>query len=194
MGAIGVYFNAVEASETPVGPFGLGILAWGFILFAGASASVIGQLWWRIYTTEESYKYSLSLDGLKLVQDDEIIRFMLEMSNALDKPLDYKFDGDRYYVEINGIREISHDRGLKGTVLSGRSPGTYRLPEVLKPDNYPCSMLIHFEIIYGHPKRALFRQIREIDVNLFGSKQKVGFNYVYRSEEYKRLRKKLFAF
>ena len=195
MGAIGVYFDIIEASQTPIGPLGLSILAWGFILFAVTSVSVIVQLWWHIHKMEESYKYSLSLNELKLLQDNKIIRFILEMSNALpDKPLDYKFDGDRYYVEINGIRRISHDKGLKGTILSGGKSTSYKLPEMSKPDNYPCNILIHYEIIYGYPKRTLFRQIREIKVELSGSKQKVAFTYVYGKEEYKRLRNKFFIF
>lgn len=93
------------------------------------------------------------------------------MSNVLpDKPLDYKFDGDRYYLAINGIQQILRDKGLKGTTLSGGKSTSYKLPEILKPDNYPCNILIHYEIIYGYPKRTLFRQIREIKVELSGSK------------------------
>lgn len=62
MGAIGVYFDIIKASQTTVGPLGLSILAWGFIFFAITSVTVIVQLWWHIHKMEESYKYSLSLD------------------------------------------------------------------------------------------------------------------------------------
>ena len=193
IGVIGVYFD-VQASQMPIGLFGLSILAWGFILLAVTSVSVIGQLWWHISKTDESYKYSLSLNDLKLLQDDRIIRFTLEISNAIDKPLGYEFDGDKYYVEINGIRQLSEDKGLKRTILSRKERGAYRLPEMSKPDNYPCSILIHCEFIYGYPERASFRQIREMEVHLFGSRQKAEFNYVFREPEYRRLRSKFRIF
>ena len=54
MQAFGVYFDIIEASKTPVGPFGLSLLIWGIILFDIFAISVIVQLWWHIHKLEKA--------------------------------------------------------------------------------------------------------------------------------------------
>jgi len=52
MEVVGIYFDVVQATQTPRGPFGLSVFVWGAILFTIASVSIIAQLWWHIYRTE----------------------------------------------------------------------------------------------------------------------------------------------
>lgn len=63
MEIFGIYFDVVQASQAPKGPFGLSILAWGVILFTVASVSIIAQLWWHIYKGE--HRVSSVIKGLK---------------------------------------------------------------------------------------------------------------------------------
>ncbi len=74
MEVIGIYFDVVQASQTPKGPFGLSIFVWGVILFTIASISIITQLWWHIYNTEhrvnsvikelKAYKFTVNNNNL----------------------------------------------------------------------------------------------------------------------------------
>jgi len=63
MGIVGIYFNYKQAEIIPKGPFGLNLLAWGFILFFIASMMTIIPLHLAIYKKE--HPISTTLKRLK---------------------------------------------------------------------------------------------------------------------------------
>ena len=169
MQIIGIYFAVTQASQTPVGPFGLSILIWGVILFTIVSISVIFQLWRCINAIEQSYKFALSLDVLNCGMKKGGIDFELVLSNTLlDKPLSYKVALSKSYVEINGNKQTQSDKGIKGAVIPPGKSSTFRLGIFNTHSNYPYKGLLHYEIAYGPPDELLFHRITELNLYIAG--------------------------
>jgi len=179
MQGFGLYFDIVQVTETPEGPFGISILGWGVILFTVFSISVIAQLWWHIRGIEDSYQYALSFDGLKLVLPDGIIQVALELSNTLDKVVEYRFDCERFNIDIGGNRPIQPRFGNTEAIIPRNKPSEYRLPGVHLPGSFPCKGVLHYELTYGPPKKPLYRQIREmnLDFNTVGEQMKITWTF-----------------
>ena len=89
MQAVGVYFDIVQASQSPK-LLGLSILVWGVILFTLFSVSVIAQLWYHINKTEGSYAYALTteIDESSISTKGGILQLALRFTNTLDRLLE----------------------------------------------------------------------------------------------------------
>ncbi len=167
MQAFGVYFDVVQATLTPKGPFGWSILVWGVILFTIASISVIAQLWWYIHQLEGSYRYALSFDGLEIRVNPQQLVISLKLSNTLDKPLGYNIDTNRTVIELDGQAPITQGYANTGAVIAKLKGTTFSLPHLPLPTNNPSHGKLHYELQYGLPGRPSFKQVREIELEVW---------------------------
>ncbi|MFC1904143.1 hypothetical protein ACFLXT_00015 [Chloroflexota bacterium] len=182
MQALGVYFDIIQATQTPNGPFGLSILVWGVILFTLTSISIIAQLWWYIHKTEGSYEYALSFDEIACSSSKpQTLRIMLKFSNTLDKPMGYKIDVDSTYIKIGDEQSAKLQNNIAEGVISKFKTEQRFLPEIRLPESYPCQGTLHCELLYGIPDKLSFRQVREWSVEIngaLGTSQGLDFDFV----------------
>ena len=192
MQVFGAYFDISQAAQTPTGPFGLSILIWGVIIFTIVSISVITQLWWHIHKTESSYAYALSFDGISLeVKPNTLeIQTIMQLSNTLDLPLEYRFDVDKTYVKIDGETSKKLEHGNAGAVIPRLKPEQRFLPKLHHPNSYPCQGNIHCELLYGAPGKLSFWQKKEWDLELvLDSERNLVTTFTIKHEEDKPLKK-----
>ncbi len=191
MQALGVYFDIVQATQTPKF-WGLSILVWGVILFTVFAISVIAQLWHHIHETENAYHHALSLDeDMYTDWEDKTLTLGLIFSNAINKPIGYEFIADKTYIEIKDTPRVFLQSGGYDVIPIGKS-NTILLPEIALPEHYPCDGILHYELVYGYPDKALFKQVREqsLKIKLFLSPHKeikvVGESKFYKDEPIKK--------
>ena len=192
LGIVGIYFDVIQASQTPTGPFGLlSILTWGFILFTAVSISIIAQLWWHIHQIENSYTYALSLDGFDAFHGPTGNYLSVKMSNITDKPVQYQIDPTDIFIRVGG-KCLPQPEGLPktGGIISKSNPFDFILPYEIKPILQAGEASLHFESIYGPPGKFLFRQIRELHLRLNASSaNKIRISYTQSLSETKPFKK-----
>ena len=115
---------------------------------------------------EKLYSNALSLVGVRLQSDEEYMQIVLILSNVLDRPIEYKVDIDNSYTKIDGNRQQRIERGMSATQIVGKEKSGYQLPRFRLPKSFPCNAIAHYEILCGPPQKSIFRQIRELSVDI----------------------------
>ncbi len=161
MQAFGVYFDIIQATQTPK-LWDLSILVWGVIFFTVFSVSVIAQLWYHIHKMEGSYAYALAaeIDESSVSTKGGILQLALIFSNMLDRPLGYKVDGENTYFKIgNEITETLRSNIMGGVIVKGK-PERRLLSGVKYHENFPYQGILRCEVLYGAPGKLSFKQVR----------------------------------
>lgn len=167
-GLSGFVMEIIGIISNPMGPFGLSILAWGAILFTIWALSVIAQLGWHIHKTENSYIHTLSFDDLVSFPNlqSRHIRYALLFSNTSDKPIEYRIDLNKTYLEIDGKRPTQLQYDSTGGIIQKLKSTKFLLPEVPFPNQLPAQGILHFELDYGSPHNLKFQKIKEVNIEL----------------------------
>jgi len=136
----------------------------GFMAFAGVMVWMIVDRQRKINEFEDSYAYALSFDGLNITPVGEMIDLGLNLSNTLEKPIEYIVEN--IYLEIGESRLPNFQYKNRGQVISGRKSGLFQFPAFKTPNSIPCKGLLRYELVYGRPGKPMFRQIRELELTL----------------------------
>ena len=115
---------------------------------------------------KELYRNALSLVGVSLRSDEEYMQIVLELSKVPDRPIEYKVDFDNSYTKIDGNRQQQIESGMSATKIVGKEPSYFQLPRFMLPKSFPCNAIVHYEILCGPPQKSIFRQIRELNVDI----------------------------
>jgi hypothetical protein len=165
-GLSGLVMEIIGIISNPIGPFGLSLLAWGAILVTTCSISIIFQLWFYIHKIDNSCAYTLSFDKLESFPNfqGKNLQLALLFSNVSDRPIEYRLDRSKTYLEMDGKRvtELKYD-SISGIILKQKS-AKFILPGIPLPKKYPTQGILHYEVEYGRPNRLRFRQSKEFDL------------------------------
>ena len=118
------------------------------------------------YEAKELYRNALSLVGVSLRSDEKYMQIVLKLSKVIDRPIEYKVDIDNSYTEIDGNRQQQIDSGMSATTMVSKKPSYFQLPRFILPKSFPCNAIVHYEILCGKPQKSIFRQIRELNLNI----------------------------
>lgn len=118
------------------------------------------------YEAKELYRNALSLVGVSLRSDKEYMQIVIELSNNLDEPIEYKVDIDNSYTIIDENRQQQIDSGMSATTMVSKKPSYFQLPRFILPKSFPCNAIVHYEILCGKPQKSIFRKIRELNLNI----------------------------
>ncbi len=139
----------------------------GFLTFGILVSLIIYTKQRRINQLEEQFEYSLSFDGLDLRPVGEMLEIGLELTNTIEKPIEYIVE--KYYLEIDGNRLPDCRYKNRGQVIPSKKPTLFKFPALKMPNNIPCKGLLRYELIYGRPGKLIFRQIREMELTVRSS-------------------------
>jgi len=115
---------------------------------------------------KELYLHGISLVGVGLRSDKEYLQIVMELSNGIEKPIEYKFDRDNCYTTIAGNRQRQSDGGMSGTTIHSKDRGWFNMPRFILPKSFPCKGIVHYEMLYGPLKKPIFRRVSEIYVDI----------------------------
>lgn len=158
-----IYFpNSNQTSEGDWFPFIVGIVSVFaiFVLVAGI------KLQYKLYKTENEYHYALSLDnetGVNWI--DKTLSIDLSFSNALNKPIGFQFIHDKTYIELDGIPRVFLKPSNRD-IIRAKKTVIIQFPKTDVPNKFPCKGILHYELIYGLPEKALFKQVKEYDTEV----------------------------
>lgn len=142
--------------------------------------------------TKGLYLKAISLVGMGLRSDKEYLQIIVELSNGLDKIIDYRFDLDNCYTTIEGNRQGQSDGDMKGTTINGKSTSLFNMPRFVLPKSFPCKCIVHYEMLYGPVEKPLFRRVSEVYVDIGykieGSNLEI-MNWVIQKEDDKAIEK-----
>jgi hypothetical protein len=162
----GIYFSILQIANEPKGPFGWSILVWGVILFTVVAISVIVQFWWRIHKIEDSYYYALSFDGPNILPNSLDGNLAVKLSNGIDKPIEYKIDMEKTYVNTDDKISFGKEYPSVGAILTKSKNSDFTLPFKIFPIMKAKNNIFHLEVLYGRPGKLSFRQIREMNLTI----------------------------
>ncbi len=162
MQALGIYFDITQASQAPTLLFGWSILVWGVMLFTITSLSIIIQLWWRLQKYENAYEYALTTDKVKLELSPNTNNYgvIVEVINSINRPMFYKLDTR---LDMYGQKPVIDSDG--GIIVANQT-GQFGCFDIDTPKNFPSTGILYCELLYGPPKKLIFKQITEYDVLL----------------------------
>ncbi len=123
------------------------------------------KLQFRLNSIDNVYEHVLSLDGMDIMKDFNVLRFSLEFSNAIHRPVKYEFIPDKVSVKI-GESNSTLMQPCPAATISANKKSMTLLSEIGSPVAYPCEAVLHYELYYGHTKRYLFRQVREYSIGI----------------------------
>ena len=118
---------------------------------------------------KELYRHALSLVGVSLLSDEKYMQIVLKLSKVIDRPIEYKVDCDNSYTKIDGNRQQQIESGMSATQIVGKEPSYFQLPRFMLPKSFPCNAIVHYEILCGPPQKSVFRQVRELNVDIYYS-------------------------
>ncbi|MFC2033886.1 hypothetical protein ACFLTT_00580 [Chloroflexota bacterium] len=136
----------------------------GFIAFFIVIASIIIDKQREINKLENSYEYVLFFNGLIVNPVGEMLEVDLNLTNTHEKAIEYIVES--IYLEIGGNCILDSQYRNRGQVISGKQSGVFKYPAVRIPNSIPCEGLLRYELIYGRPKKPMFRQIKEMKLTL----------------------------
>lgn len=151
----------------------------------------------KLDSFKSAYKYALSLDNVEIVYDPKPsqLRMLLRLSNTLDKPLEYKVDTTKTYIELEGRTTTFLANVEIGTVIPRLKSSTIYLPSLPLPVTNPSIVKLHYELLYGLPGKPLFRQVKDLElsikqVNISPNRISVNLNYIYKFEDDEPIKKR----
>lgn len=112
------------------------------------------------------YRNALSLVGMRLQSDKEYMQIVVKLSKVPDRPIEYKVDLDNSYTKIDGNRQQQTDSGMSATQIVGKEPSYFQLPRFVLPKSFRYNAIVHYEILCGPPQKSIFRQTRELNVDI----------------------------
>jgi hypothetical protein len=115
---------------------------------------------------QNSYAYALSLDSIDAHPDPTGNYITLNLSNNLEKPIEFEMDWTKTYVEINGKRLPKHAERNTGAIITKSKPLPWVLPYNFEEISQARKVVIHYELKYGNPGNFLYRQIRELNLHI----------------------------
>ena len=125
------------------------------------------KLQFRFDKIENSYAYSLSLDDLDIERRLNKLYISLKLSNTLDRPLEFQMDQTAISIEVDGKKpNTSQQDKIIHTVLPPKKSTKIHCPGLPIPTRNPSLGKLYYELVYGLPNKPLFRQIRELELEV----------------------------
>ena len=113
-----------------------------------------------------SYAYALSLDTISAHPHHTGHYIALNLSNNIEKPIEFEMDWDKTYVKINGKRLPKHKNHNTGAIIIKSKPLCWVLPYSFEEISQARKIVLHYELRYGNPGNFLFWQMRELDLHI----------------------------
>jgi len=161
MQGIGLYFDVTQTAQTPQGPWGISILAWGSLLFGIFAISTIGQLWCHIRKYEEIYEYALSFKGVVMSLAHDHLQISLLFKNTIDKPLAYQVSSQDSYTVVDG--KCSKNDPNPISIISAGDLSEFRFAPLEDPKHSPITVKVVYKLVYGSPNKMKFREGKEME-------------------------------
>ncbi|MBI4202428.1 MAG: hypothetical protein HY532_04860 [Chloroflexi bacterium] len=171
MVAVGVYYDAVNATPVFEGPFGLSILSLGAAFMGLSAALLIVQLRRRIQAFEESYQYGLWLEELILTPTNDNLQLSMKLTNSLEAPIEYKLNTSNFHLEVAGNTPNHMAFDTDGNIVPSKRYDVLLCRGAAPPLQLPCEGHLTYELLYGPPGRLRYRQTVEKQLTLRQSPQ-----------------------
>lgn len=155
----------------------------GFIVFAIFMGWIIHDKQKKINELEASYEYALFFEGLLGAPRANDLQIGLVFKNTIEKPIEYKMDVSKLYIEIDDNRPVNPQYVLSGSVISKGATAQFRYPSLKKPENFPCKGTLRYELVYGRPGKMMFRQRKEMELDVQSISGKIYISPAFTLQE-----------